>query len=338
MVSGSCRTAVFLALVLAGHAIEASGQTAKLPLVDGRGFEIRRIKGPSPEQVVDVNRMLDALRVGTLQLDPRFGSATCAQVIKLINRSGGIDILPAGNALIAKFDQDCLGGADTLPDSIRTAGVDRIVGVVSVGKAPICTGFRVAANLAMTAKHCFYDQKNGEALFGTNVHDVSFQLMDTPGSTANAEVLICLDRNPCTQVPPYAINASVDVIYLRLSGAMPSMPALRASPTDPSPNTALVLLGYWDKASGTKARDKMRWSKNAQCITPLVRRHCLYHTCQAVNGFSGAGMFVEDAQGGLEVAGIHLAGAGTGYFDCPGDLTSRQGNIGLRLSQLPSNP
>lgn len=324
--------AVLLLVVM----VRPQAQTAKFLNAYGRLEHFSRSAISGLDQIVEP----DVFNRKAKEIAPKFAlpnttKKDCTAALVQIRLRGGLENLVAGDALISTFDQECLGGVGMLPNELKAAGIESVIGVVEVAGNVRCTSFRIRKDVAMTARHCFYSRENSEPEFGEPPSGVTMSLLADDATRYNAKVISCVeglsDSRACKNTNGGPIQAMNDFVYLKLDGPprleMPELSILNGLPQGP-----LFLMGYWGYAPGYSAREKMRWTRNALCYAPVVVKQCMYHSCQAINGFSGGGIFSMSTSGGtLQLAGIHLAGVGSGYADCPDEVTANVGNVGVIL-------
>lgn len=328
-----------------GGVTDGKGQSLMLPLSSVAREPLKKIiPRHYADQVVDGDRLAKKLELKfpAAQLDLKSlakTTANCIEMIQKIDARGGIGELSQGEALAKEFDQYCLGGVETIPLALRSAGIEKLVGIVQLNDSIVCTAFRISRRVAMTAKHCFYDQREGTQLVTAGPTHVRFTLIDNEKTELSAIVVTCptgLIAGGCPPIPLEPIGARVDFVYLLLPEAAPPLVSAPVVELAFNQTDALFLIGFFPHVlptSNLPAREMVRWSKNAPCRVAYSDGICLYHSCQAVAGSSGAGIFSIDTKNGkLSLIGMHLAGVNGDHRDCPAEATGKLGNLAARLN------
>lgn len=331
--------------VTVGGISDGKGQTVASPFPTIASDSLKKLIPQNyPDQVVDGERLAKKLELKfpAAKLDLKSLAQTTTTCIKKINKidaRGGIDEISQGEALATEFDQSCLGRVETIPLALRSAGIEKIVGIVQRNDSTVCTAFRINRRVAMTAKHCFYDQREGTPIVSVGPMKVRFTLIDNEKTELAATVVTCpsgLSAGGCPPIPLEPIGARVDFVYLLLPESAPPLVSVPVVEPAFKQTDALFLIGFFPHvlaASNLPAREMVRWSKNTPCRVAYSDGICLYHSCQAVAGSSGAGIFSIDTKNGhLSLIGMHLAGVNGDHRDCPAEVTGKLGNLAARLN------
>lgn len=188
---------------------------------------------------------------------------------------------------------------DALPQSpIRKAAssVGQIRGFQNDGTATVCTGFLVAPDLALTARHCVEGLKTAELV-----------LREGKTETAYSVTLPPVEISSISDGPSYSViklqgSPGAKHGTLRLSTSAPSVGQMLAIVFFRTSNQQLAIVG------------------SADCKVRLVDNEMFYHLCDTGGGSSGAPIL--SATGG-DVIGMHFSRSDKGGVATRSDILVR---------------
>ena len=276
------------------------------------------------------------------------------------------DLLRAG----AEFDGLCLGSlvpyrlttegalaADALPGFVP-ASAPRLLWVLldasttlSGEGGPVCSALLLPGGMLLTARHCFVDE-HGLAIQGLDGRPLldlgregKLQLGNVARPEAATSVSLELvgtlgDRPLGAATPPGTAN---DALLFRASGA-PDVPEVTFA-------TAAVGERVWvfgpyslSDRSRPAGQDGMsswyqslRWTRVGACRVLYADENCLKHTCQTIQGYSGAPI-IGDRGGEATVLGMQVGSGDAEGCASPGFAAGfNTGIAGVRLGPLVSD-
>ncbi|KVN64775.1 hypothetical protein WT14_12320 [Burkholderia stagnalis] len=205
-------------------------------------------------------------------------------------------------ANLASYDERCLN-ADARPAELK-----EVVGVLTVQDKPACTAFRRSANRIWTARHCLYADGDNSRLDAIQPSKVWFSYPGQP----NARYEVCAEtRNSKAARDPKGFQPKDDYIELQIAGTPPPPPDVTLDSGGARKGADLTLLGLFTDlqllGKPSSGLSYLRGSRSGCVVDELTRDGCIVHGCQAVQGTSGAPVFVV-RDGKLVLVGMHIRG------------------------------
>jgi hypothetical protein len=257
-----------------------------------------------------------------LALLPDFSSIAFDE-LKLRRQSSAVSFVTSCLAPIIPTEGSPL---PRLPDFVENSGALGVMGVLELAygtgvSSVFCSGFLVDARRVVTARHCFFDDDQAgemrpEIVAAMHYGNIgfrrlvpSFQLLPIAGVAKTRSDFDGLRGGNRDQ----PIRASADVLVLDLGAEAENVAPVefttavnwRHEAWIAGPVESIVAPASTDNVP-TAVRS-IRWSSGTECAVYPKEESCLLHVCQAVGDFSGAALFVRDAQSGrAKIAGMHL--------------------------------
>lgn len=188
-----------------------------------------------------------------------------------------------------------------------------------------CSAFRIASDRIATARHCFFARDTGAVV--NDIGRTGFQLAGI-NQTYRIEAVEQMSAMP---TGPYSTsNDAISLVVAELKST--EMPALVLS-DDPRVGEALLLIGASPEFSAK--RQFLSDADPKGCQVGVKDAICFYHGCNAGEGYSGAPVVrpALNAQGALQVIGMHVEGTGTAGSDCRFPKLDGAGNTALFISK-----
>lgn len=241
----------------------------------------------------------------------------------------------------AAFDRDCLASAESIPESLKAAGIDAFVGIIRNGDAAYCTGFRIRQNVIATARHCLFDRANNVMYRGFTPGGLSFSFAADGWQSHRVVQVVHGQAAQSAGMAGLPYGSDQDYLFLVTDSIQAAMPKLTFA-RDPKGREEVFVYGFFrnfDAAeraglvqTGGVSDYGLRWTKAGGCIVGALYGPCIYHGCQTLEGFSGAPIIRRGSTAALEVLGIHVSGVGSDRV-CPAELVSSIGNVALKLPE-----
>ena len=199
----------------------------------------------------------------------------------------------------------------------------------------ICSATRIAPDLVLTAKHCFYNLEAGEvAIANQTLVDVkngrykfTLPMLGRDLPVVSIECVADQASDPsCRRYGPagqHNAGFGADFVLLRVrDGDDLELPNITVSSKGIMPGSAVMLVGwnlfaaiadvYRQSLTSTgsiKTSLPLHLSRAGTCTIATVKNVCMVHTCQSSSGASGASLIQADAEGALRIVGLHVAPA-----------------------------
>lgn len=233
----------------------------------------------------------------------------------------------------------CLASASDTTVFKRLGTIADRIGTLTFDSEPQCTGFILASDRIVTARHCLWMRDGTVHPAITQRGGTLASMKFVQASTGAAYIVVpedCNETDPakCGALPrsePFAF--SQDIVRLKLIGGPQLAAAQIGFTSNVAPGDALVLVGASASLSGRNRNpyqpEVFAMAPNVGCVVGYVSELCLYHGCLALPSFSGAALVRVGQEKDPQVVGIHLEGTGADE-NCSGTPVRRSGNVALR--------
>ncbi|NIF90013.1 hypothetical protein [Burkholderia sp. Cy-637] len=228
---------------------------------------------------------------------------------------------------LSAYDASCL------ESTARPEQLKELVGVLTIDGKPACTAFRRSANRIWTARHCIYDAADNRRYAMVRPGSVWFSYPGEP----DARYEVCSEtRNSKAAGSSGGFPMQDDYIELLVAGSPPAPPQIPVDTAGLAKGADLTLFGLFSDLQliSTGPSSELSWmreSKSGCVVGEVTADGCIVHSCQAVQGTSGAPVFVvRDDK--LVLVAMHVGG-GTKACTVKG-LKSAAYNVAIPAKRL----
>lgn len=209
--------------------------------------------------------------------------------------------------LAGSYEDECLTQLDDVPAEIR-----RVLGVLSIGGAPFCSGTIIDTNKLITSRHCFSKSSTGNtkpALQHWKDGNLAFITAEPHNGRHDFKVSPPSSATLASLAQPF--TATQDYWLLETTRRFAHKAMYEAAPDDTTDYPVLAWLvgtniNLDDFGTPQTPLGLIRGSAPTACaILERTDAGCVYHTCQSSPATSGAGIFHSDVTEGVRVLGVH---------------------------------